>query len=586
MSWSLVSPSSPSSGRTYARPLGLNETSFYYDRIFNGTADIIWRYVVQKSDRARDAALFGEENVKRAWATLKQWYPLLAVHTDDSDGLDAVKFVVSEQAVTRHRPGEVTLRTVSSPAEVDALIWRLIRDEPTSDHHLISRLFVFAYQDLPGTFEILFRAAHSIADGISGATIARTFFDVLTSPPGHIPPLEERLSMALPCDQLNPTNRMTPARQRWRRAIARVTFLNQRRKLAGGHTLPRKVTETTYRTPSVTDRGGSRFSVSETAAILAMCKRHKLTFGAVIPVISQLAITRMLHRRYLRGELSEDEWEYRRRQPMHFGGPINLRPYMDDEWQRKGGATEVALAIDYYECTLPFMPTPFGIRRDEGVPRVDGAPPYSALMSQGRFFHRSRLFRAQLQRRVSHPLMMDIALARQPNYVMRKKTNVCHWIAAQKGEPLPTFAIPPHWDNVPTDYVPANGLSSVGQMSLILPETYPLPAGHPLSVRTVQAASPSFGAVGDPSAFRARPAAPPVTAEPDALLRIVNENTYLHSRPFEFFLGNATQRNQISMFLTFDANVYTREDIDEFMRECREAALYYLVDNSVSKAKL
>ncbi|KAI0721094.1 hypothetical protein C8T65DRAFT_735581 [Cerioporus squamosus] len=558
--WSVVSSSSPSSGRTYARPLGLNEASFYYDRIFNGTADIVWRYVVEETAHARDAVLFSEENVKRAWATLKQWYPLLGVRMDDSDGMEAVKFVVSEKAVTDHQPDEVTLRTVSSPADVEALIWRLLRDEPMSDHHLISRLFVFAFEGRPRTYEVLFRAAHSIADGISGATIARTFFDVLTSPPAHIPPLEERLNMALPYDQLNPTNNMSLARQRWRRAIARVTFLNQRRKLAGGHTVPRKATDATYRTPATTDRVGSRFSVSESATILATCKRHKLTFGAVIPVISQLAITRMLHRRYFRGEIPEDEWEYRRRQPMHFGGPINLRPYMDEEWQAQGRSNGVH---------TPFMPTPFEMRRDEGVPRVDGAPPLSALLSHARFFHRARLFRGQLQRRVRHPLMLDIALARQPVYLLRKKTNVTHWIAAQKGEPLPTYTVPPHWDSVPADYVPANGLSSVGQLSLILPENYPLPPGHPLSVHTHRASNPSFGAVGEASASEARPIAPPETADSNALLRIIDDNTYLHSRPFEFFLGNATQRNQISMFLTFDANVYTREDADEFMRECR-----------------
>ena len=123
-------------------------------------------------------------------------------------------------------------------------------------------------------------------------------------------------------------------------------------------------------------------------------------------------------------------------------------------------------------------------------------------------------------------------------------------------------------------------------MSLILPESYPLPAGHPLSVRTPRATSLSFGTVGEASASAARPAAPPVAANTDALLRIVDEKTYLHSRPFEFFLGNATERNQISMSLTFDANVYAREDVDEFMRECREAALYYLGDNGLEKAKL
>ena len=196
-----------------------------------------------------------------------------------------------------------------------------------------------------------------------------------------------------------------------------------------------------------------------------------MTFGTVIPVISQLAITRMLHRRYLRGDLSADEWERRRRQPMHFGGPINLRPYMDPEWQSKGGATEVALAIDYYECTLPFMPTPFGSRRDEGVRRDHlGAPPFAALMSPARFFYRGWLCRQQLRMIMANPLAMDIAAARQPTYVHRKRVMATHWLAEKKGEPLPDLPVPVQArDAAPADCVFANGLSSVGQV-----RTFPL----------------------------------------------------------------------------------------------------------------
>lgn len=239
----------------------------------------------------------------------------------------------------------------------------------------------------------------------------------------------------------------------------------------GGHTVVRTVTDKTYRTPATSDRAGYQFSLADTITILDACKRHRLTFGAIIPVISQLAITRMLHRRYLRGDISQDEWEHRRRQPMHFGGPINLRPYMDAEWQRKGGATEIVLAIDYYECRLPFMPAPFGTRRDQAVPRVDGAPPYSALLSRERFFNRARFFRAQLQKIVRHPLLLDIALARQPMYVVRKKTIATHWLAEKKGQPL-LYTQPAHWDSVPSDYVPCNGLSSVGQVSLLTHRKY------------------------------------------------------------------------------------------------------------------
>ena len=71
-------------------------------------------------------------------------------------------------------------------------------------------------------------------------------------------------------------------------------------------------------------------------------------------------------------------------------------------------------------------------------------------------------------------------------------------------------------------------------------------------------------------------AAPPVAADADTLLRILDGNTILHARPMEFFLGNSTNRDQIDLNVTFDANVYTRADAEEFIDECRSAALFYL----------
>lgn len=229
MSWSLLTSSS-ASGRTYARPLGLNERSFYFDRVFNGTADIVWRYLVQETSPPN--ALFTESNVSRAWATLKQWYPLLGAHLNDSNGIDAVHFILSERDLSHHHPDEINFLSAKSSEEVEAYVWMLQRDKPTQDHHLISRLFIFKLDGQHGKYEVLIRIAHAIGDGISGATIARTFFDVLTSPPAPLPNLEERLAMALPTDFLNPTRNLSPAQQKWRRAIARVIFLNRRRKLA------------------------------------------------------------------------------------------------------------------------------------------------------------------------------------------------------------------------------------------------------------------------------------------------------------------------------------------------------------------
>ena len=234
MSWSLISGSeSPAGAKVYARPLALNEHSFYYDRIFNGTADIIWHHLVQETGPGKATpSLLAEDNVKRAWIALKQWYPLFGAQMDDSEGEHAVKFVASEQALSTCHPDEVVFTPVSSNAEVQTVVDRLMRIAPMEDHHLLSRVLVFPLKDEPEKCHFLFRAAHAICDGISGATIARTFFDVLASPPVPPPSLEERLAMALPYSELNPTKKLSTARQRWRRAIAQVIFLNRTSQFA------------------------------------------------------------------------------------------------------------------------------------------------------------------------------------------------------------------------------------------------------------------------------------------------------------------------------------------------------------------
>ena len=117
------------------------------------------------------------------------------------------------------------------------------------------------------------------------------------------------------------------------------------------------------------------------------------------------------------------------------------------------------------------------------------------------------------------------------------------------------------------------------QLSLLIPEKYPLPPGHPLSVRTTRVSGP-------PKSGAAPPAIPPVIPDADALLRIVDAQTHLHARPTMFTLGNGTERDQIGMMSMYDANVYARADMEEFMDECREAALHYLAGDVDSLAKL
>ncbi|CDO72660.1 hypothetical protein BN946_scf184985.g79 [Trametes cinnabarina] len=288
-------------------------------------------------------------------------------------------------------------------------------------------------------------------------------------------------------------------------------------------------------------------------------------------------------------ERSPRKTGYRRRQPMHYGGPLNLRPYLDKEWQRKGGLSEIALMIDFYDCTLPFMPTPFGARKDAGLPLEHGAPPFSALLSRERFLHRTREVRKQIARTLKHPLLLDIAHARQPLYVLRKKMLVTHWQAASKGEPLPQYPELARLDAVSPDFVFTGGMSSVGDLSPILPSDYPLPTDHPLSIRNNRSQSQRLAsAVGDASTTKERPLPKaPTTSASGTILRMVDNETYLHCRPMEFFLGNGTSRGHLDFFLNYDANVYRPADAEEFLQECRGAALYYFGDQDAAmKGKL
>ncbi len=121
---------------------------------------------------------------------------------------------------------------------------------------------------------------------------------------------------------------------------------------------------------------------------------------------------------------------------------------------------------------------------------------------------------------------------------------------------------------------------------MILPDKYPLPDGHPLSIRTPRPASSAFGAATEASVVKDTIKTPTVATDAQALLRIIDSATVLHARPMEFFLGNSTERDHIGIGVTFDANVYTKADAEEFIDECRRAALFYLGVDLASRSKL
>lgn len=179
--------------------------------------------------------------------------------------------------------------------------------------------------------------------------------------------------------------------------------------------------------PARSCRVGAIFSAEETTSIVQKCRQNGVTFGNAYPVIGQLALTRVLCRRWIRGDISPAEWEFRRTQPMYNAGPLNLRPFLDRQWYEQGGAENVAVSIGFFFYTLPFMPLGSASRLAIG----DQLPSFEALLSVKRFFYRSRLLRQEAVRLLKHPLFLDLGAARMPARLERISNMAIEWRKSQ-----------------------------------------------------------------------------------------------------------------------------------------------------------
>ena len=194
--------------------------------------------------------------------------------------------------------------------------------------------------------------------------------------------------------------------------------------------------------------------------MLATCRKLGITFGNALPVLSQLAHSRILHQlRFKEGTISGSDWDFRLKQPMNYAGPLNLRPYLDQDWYKsKGGNGEICISISYYNFVLPSLPTSYL------PPEVwDGEfPPFDTLLSKERFLHRSRMIRQQTLALVKHPLFVDITACYTPARVTNSRNMGLSWRA---GEPIKTDT--PKGASVAEDapFVVSNGGASIGNVS-------------------------------------------------------------------------------------------------------------------------
>jgi len=146
---------------------------------------------------------------------------------------------------------------------------------------------------------------------------------------------------------------------------------------------------------------------------------------------------RVLHRRYLRGEIGEQEWMWYRTQPFHTAGPINFRPFLDREWYESGGAEMVMVGINFYFISIPSIPTlPDAWLAQHRSELEDGTPPFSALLSRDRFIRRAQGVKKEFKRTLTHPLLFEIATAPSPERALAWKAAAEKWKKLQAGERL------------------------------------------------------------------------------------------------------------------------------------------------------
>lgn len=580
----------------FRRPLGNTELKFYWDTVFNGVAISIQHIELEpEATYAKD--LFSKENLEKSWIRMKQRFPLLGASVEELPDSDAVEFVVHERSLMLIRPEEVKYVTFTNSQDAKQLLDHLLNDTPTLSNELLAQVWVGPQLDAQNRHHIFIPVAHHIIDGTGNSTLTKEFCQEIsllsTEERVNGIPLSERLCALLPLEALNANTGFSIARQRWRSAIAKVIYNIKMARLKGGHTLPLSSEPDPLR-PVHSRTHIITLPTSVSQQILKSCRSLGITFGNALPVLSQLAHTRMLHKcrnniSPTLPHISDEEWEHRSVEPMIFAGPLNLRPYLNRSWFENGGFGDICVAISFFFFKLPSMPSPkqelitpdtghrqtlaewFSGPRDPNAYIADIEDvgdmellnmeeghrilSFSSLLSLERFLLRALMIRAQSKQLLQHPLLHELHAARMPNYIQYARQIGLAWRAKQTGSSLNQS----EFANVPKgrNFVASNGGSSLGNRDAILPYEYP-----------IQTTSGS------------NPARLPVR------LRITDYIIHLRCRPSELYLGALTMRGQLQFFSYSDTNTYDPLIVEGWMEEVCNAAIHYLGESSTTKARL
>ncbi|KAF8515960.1 hypothetical protein JB92DRAFT_2912691 [Gautieria morchelliformis] len=533
----------------FTRPLG----------VCSGISDTLLQVTFETSaSDVSSLGLLSSQNVARAWLATKKLHPLLGARVHERPDASGLDFVVDEAHLNAVSSDEIMFETLQSDEEACALVDKLMNGSRRLAMGQLVRLWIISLHRSPSTspsstsYQLFLYMGHSIHDGVAQTTIVRTFFDILARPSSsdmYIPKdnLETRLMLHLPMDDLNPSRKYSIARQRWRFAIAQVVHSNKAAAWKGGHALPRTITPLRPENLPLSRTFRHQLSEELVNRVLKSCRQAGITFGHALPVLVQLAYARILHRLYAQGALSEAEWTHRIAQPMHFSGPLNLRPYLDPEWLATGER-----AVN----TLPAMPVARTLPR--GSLALEN-PPFDTLLSKGRFLHRCRIAKKQTSDFLNHPLQTEFAQILRLPKLRKARSNALNWrtqLAATRtkgtqgrnlplGTTVPEIALDEHIMAM------SNSCSTLGDLTTKVPAEYPLN--------------------GPPSLGR---------------LRLSSIRHYLRCRSAELYLTSVSYRHKLQLVAFCDTRAYGETLVPEWLSNLGQAIEWYLGGTEIQTARL
>ncbi|KAJ7685261.1 hypothetical protein DFH06DRAFT_36539 [Mycena polygramma] len=528
-------------GHAYTRALGLNELGFYYDSHINGTADTVMHTIIRVMPQGQHCVAAG--NFVRAWNALKAKFPLLAATVQINN--ERPQFFVAEERLQSIMQGEISVSSISSLEDAEAAADAGLNGERKLSDDLLARVIVLSRTDDASIYHVLINVAHLITDGVGNRSLLREFLNILSCPDGHTgQDLEMRLSLAVAAESLIPASKTSPARQRWRHAAGKIISKLQDAKRTGGQTLPRNFGPVAARLPARSGTLNIQLNKLDSLRILLNLKKHSLTVGNVLPVLAQQGLARVLCRRYVQGEIGSEEWEFRKKQPSHTAGPINLRNLLDKAWYQAGGDSNVSVNVGYFYFTLGFTSLPASLSPGDPVPEL------WELMSPARFLLRCNAMKKLASRYLKHPLFFEIGAARLAGNVAIKKSVATKWEKDPESVVRESAMEENNRPVIEQGTTMQNGWSTFGNMGGSLPDEYPI-----------------------------HKAGPP-------RLRVERHQTFLHCRTGELYLGAGSASDQLFLSVYFDTNVWAEEVVQEWLDETKQAMLWYLGATATPASKM